>query len=394
MNRWTELVHFDPSPGDPLGPNATPIYQTATFAQPSADGCGRYDYTRSGNPTRSVLQERLAKLEGTQHAFAFTSGMAAISAVTRLLSAGDHLLAGSDLYGGTYRLLSKVLSRQGISVTHVDTTDLDKVRASFTDRTRLVLTESPTNPLQRITDLAALADICHARGAKLAIDNTLVSPWLQRPAEHGVDLVVHSATKHLSGHSDVMAGVVCTSDAEIAEAIGFIQNAEGAALAPFDSWLLLRGLQTLPLRLERQQSTAQKLAEFLAEHHEVRQVHYPGLSSHPGHALHRRQARGPGALISFETGDRALSQRVVEAASLFTISVSFGSLHSLISLPCRMSHASIPDAERTLPGDLVRISVGIEDPDDLIGDLDHAFRRAHCRDVRAVNLVERAAARN
>ena len=379
MDRWTELVHFNRCPEDPFGPNSTPIYQTATFAQPSADGFGSYDYSRSGNPTRSVLQERLAKLEGTDHAFAFTSGMAAISAVTRLLSAGDHLLAGSDLYGGTYRLLSKVLTRQGISVTHVDTTDLAAVRGAFTDRTRLVWTESPTNPLQRITDLSALADLSHAHGAKLAVDNTLVSPWLQRPTEHGVDLVVHSATKHLAGHSDVMAGVVCTSDSELADAIGFTQNAEGAALSPFDSWLVLRGLQTLPLRIERQQSTAQEIARFLDRHPDVTRVHYPGLSDHPGHTLHRRQARGSGALISFETGDRTLSQRIVEATSLFTVSVSFGCLHSLISLPCCMSHASIPDGERTLPSDLVRISIGIEDPGDLIGDLEHALRRANRR---------------
>ena len=379
MNRWTEIVHFDPAPGDPHAPNSTPIYQTATFAQPGATSFGRYDYSRSGNPTRDVLEQRVAKLEGTEHAFSFASGMAAITAVTRLLKAGDELLAGSDLYGGTYRLLSRVLPRQGIDVRQVDTTDLAAVERACSERTRLIWAESPTNPLQKITDLHGLSAVARRCGARLAVDNSLASPWLQQPAELGVDLIVHSATKHLAGHSDLSAGIVCTNDRDVADSIAFTQNAEGTALSPFDSWLLLRGLQTLPLRIERQQKSAVIVAQYLDNHPAVKRVHFPGLENHPGFDLHRRQARGPGARISFETGDRELSEHIVDAAKLFAVSVSFGSIHSLISLPCRMSHAAIPDGERGLADDLVRLSIGIESPDDLIADLSDAIRAAQRR---------------
>jgi len=376
MDRWTKLVHFNPCPDDPFVPNSTPIYQTATFAQPSATAFGQYDYSRTDNPTRAVLEAQLAELEGCAHAFAFASGMAAICAVTRLLSCGDHLLAGDDLYGGTYRMLSRLVTRQGIRVSHVDTTDLNAVGRAITPQTRMLLVESPTNPLQRITDLRALGDLAHESGALVVVDNTLVSPWLQQPLSLGADLVVHSATKHLAGHSDLTAGVVAVRNSRLADELAFTRNAEGTALAPFDSWLLLRGLQTLPLRLERQQASAGKLAEFLARSGSIQRVYYPGLPDHPGHDLHASQARGPGSLISFETGDVEISRRIVESTRLFTVSVSFGALHSLISLPCRMSHASIPDSERSLPPDLVRLSVGIEDPIDLAEDLDAAIRSA------------------
>ncbi len=373
MNRWTELVHYDPCPEDPFHPSSTPIYQTATFAQEEAAQCGRFDYSRSGNPTRAVLEERLARLEGASRAFAFGSGMAAIAALCRLLSAGDELIAGDDLYGGTYRLLNRLLVRQGVTVSHVDMSDLDAVESALGSRSRLLLAESPTNPLQRIVDIPQLSRAAHAHGALLAVDSTLVSPWLQQPLALGADLVIHSATKHLAGHSDLCAGVLAVNDPQLGDELAFIQNAVGSALSPFDSWLLLRGLQTLPLRLERAQQSADRIARFLASHEAVERVHYPGLEDHPGHALHKRQAHGAGSLISFEMGCARSAERVVNDTRLFTISVSFGGLRSLISLPRRMSHASITDFARTLPADLVRLSVGIEDPDDLIADLGRAL---------------------
>ncbi len=377
MHPSTELVHFDPAPGDPLRPTATPIYQTATFSQVDADGQGLYDYSRSGNPTRSVLQQQLARLEGGCAAFVFSSGMTALSTLTGLLEAGDHIVTGDDLYGGTYRLLDRVSRRHGLTSTAVDLTDLDAVRAALRSRTRLLLVETPTNPLQRISDLRGLAAICQAHGCLLAVDNSLLSPLLQKPLELGADLVVHSATKHLAGHSDVTAGVLAVKDPELATRLAFLQNAEGTALGPFDSWLLLRGLKTLSVRLERQQANARRVAAFLAAHQAIKRVHYPGLPGHPGAALHRSQAQGPGAVISFETGHLALSRQVVEATRLFSISVSFGNVCSFISLPCRMSHASIPAtvrAERALPEDLVRLSIGIEAAEDLLADLAQALR--------------------
>ncbi len=375
MNRWTELTTFQPNPGDPHQPNSTPIYQTATFAQDSTTALGRYDYSRSGNPTRDVLQAQIAKLEGVDHAFAFASGMAALTATTRLLSSGDHVIAGLDLYGGTHRLLSQLLSRQGIEISYVDTSCTASVAEAITEKTRLVLVETPTNPLQHIADIRALANIAHEAKAWLAVDNTLLSPWLQQPAKHGADIIIHSATKHLGGHSDVTAGAIATNDDELAKKFAFIQNAEGNALAPFDSWLLLRGLQTLPLRLERQQATATRLAAYLDEHRLVERVHYPGLTSHPGHELHFSQASGAGTVISFSTGDVSRSERILEKLDIFTIAVSFGSLHSLASLPCRMSHASIPDQHRHVQDDLIRLSIGIEDADDLIQALETALHR-------------------
>ncbi len=376
MNRWTQITTFQASPGDPHRPNSTPIYQTATFGQPSVNSLGRYDYSRSGNPTRDVLESQLAKLEGVAHGFAFASGMAALSATSRVLSCGQHLVAGIDLYGGTHRLLSQILSRQGIEVSFVDTSDVSAVDKAIKPNTKLVLIETPSNPLQHIADIPKLADLAHQAGAWLAVDNTLLSPWLQQPAQLGADLVIHSATKHLGGHSDVSAGAVTTDDPDLARTLAFIQNAEGTALSPFDSWLLLRGLQTLPLRIERQQASAGHVAAFLASHPQVKRVHYPGLATHPGRDLHFSQASGAGSVISFETGNVQLSERILSALQLFTISVSFGSLHSLASLPCRMSHASIPVESRHVGEDLIRLSIGIEDPGDLIASLQTAIQRA------------------
>jgi cystathionine beta-lyase len=378
----TQLARFHAAPDDPYAATATPLYQTATFAQESAVQTGAYDYTRSGNPTRSALEERLARLEGAARALAYGSGVAALAAVVRTVAsgaAGGQVLAGTDLYGGTYRLLSRLLEAEGIAVRYVDATDPEAVAAACGPRTRLLLVETPTNPLLQIVDLEALARLAHARGALLAVDNTLLSPYFQRPLRLGADLVVHSATKALAGHGDVTAGVVAVADPALGEELAFRRNAEGTALAPFEAWLLLRGLKTLAVRLDRQEENAIRIARFLARRPLVRQVHYPGLPNHPGRALHFTQATGCGPLVSFTTGSPERSRRIAEATEIFTLAVSFGSVGSLVSLPCRMSHASIPAevrATRELPDDLVRLSVGIEDAGDLEADLEQALAAA------------------
>ena len=360
---------------DRFGSISPPIYQTATFRQPTALDFGEYDYTRSGNPTRTLLEHQLAELEDGVHACAFASGMAAITAVTRLVESGGEIIAGNDSYGGTVRLLERI-RRHEVGVRYVDTTNLDSVRAALTGRTKLILIETPTNPLFHISDIRGLAQLTHEAGVLLAVDNSMLSPVLQQPLTLGADIVIHSATKFLCGHSDVTAGALVTRDPELHERIAFQQNAEGAGLSPFESWLLLRGLKTLALRVERQADSASRVARFLEKSKWITKVYYPGLTDHPGHELHRRQSGGDGGVLSFTTGDPAFSQRIVEATKLFTIAVSFGSVGSTISLPCRMSHASIPESRRDQlapPEHLVRLSVGIEDVDDLIDDLGQAL---------------------
>lgn len=371
----TRCVHSDQS-ADPYGAVSPPIYQTATFRQPTATEFAEYDYTRSGNPTRALVERQLAELEEGAYACAFGSGMAAITALTRLVDQGEEIIAGDDLYGGTVRMLEKILPRQGIAVRYVDTTDLRAVQAALTPQTRLVLIETPSNPLLRISDIRGLAEIARPAGVRLAVDNSMLSPCLQRPLTFGADLVIHSATKFLCGHSDVTAGAVITNDPALHERIAFQQNAEGAGLSPFESWLLLRGMKTLALRVERQNDSARKVAEFLELCGQVEKVYYPGFRKHPGRKIHRRQADGDGAVVTFTTGDEEFSKRIVEATKLFTIAVSFGSVGSTISLPYRMSHASIPHPLRQRlapPADLVRLSVGIEDANDLLEDLRQAL---------------------
>ena len=375
MKISTRCVQSDQSI-DPYGAIVPPIYQTATFRQPTASEFGEYDYTRSGNPTRALVERQLAALEEGAHACAFASGMAAITAMTRLVEDGEEIIAGDDLYGGTIRLLEKILPRQGITVRYVDTTDLGAVQAALTTQTRLILIETPSNPLLRISDIRGLAEIAHDNGVLLALDNSMMSPCYQRPLTLGADLVVHSATKFLCGHSDVMAGAVITNSPALHERIAFQQNAEGAGLSPFESWLLLRGMKTLALRVERQNGTARKVAQFLELSGKISKVYYPGFKNHPGHEIHRSQADGDGAVVTFTTGDEEFSKRIVEATKLFAIAVSFGSVGSTISLPYRMSHASIPETLKDRlapPADLVRLSIGIEDANDLLEDLQQAF---------------------
>ena len=355
---------------DAYGAIVPPIYQTATFEQPTATEFGEYDYTRSGNPTRTLLEQQLADLEDAGYASCFASGMAALTALTRIVRPGEEIVAGDDLYGGTVRLLDRIASHQNISVRYVDTTDADALRQSVTGRTRLILVETPSNPLFRISDIRELSLIAREARAYLAVDNSMLSPILQRPLNFGADIVVHSATKFLCGHSDVTAGALITNDPVLHKQFSFQQNAEGAGLSPFESWLLLRGLKTLALRVERQNASAERIARFLQTRTEVTQVFYPGGE------VHNKQAKGNGAVVSFTTGDDKLSSEIVESTRLFKIAVSFGSVSSTISLPCRMSHASIPSALRgrlAPPSDLVRLSVGIEDVDDLIEDLERAF---------------------
>eukprot|EP01065_Artemidia_motanka_P024068 TRINITY_DN2871_c0_g1_i1.p2 TRINITY_DN2871_c0_g1~~TRINITY_DN2871_c0_g1_i1.p2 ORF type:complete len:562 (+),score=221.21 TRINITY_DN2871_c0_g1_i1:69-1688(+) len=398
----TQVVIFDGCPNDPYHPSSMPIYQTATFVQPSICEFGPYDYTRSGNPTRTALEVLVAKLECAYSAFAFSTGMGALTAITQLFNSGDGIIACADLYGGMHRLLTQICQRFGFKLTFVDSTDIGAVERALVEQpsTKLVHIESPSNPLMRITDVRALAAVCHKNGTLLSVDSTMMSPYLWQPLTLGVDIVMHSGTKFLNGHSDTMVGVVCTKTKELSDRVAFIQNAEGTALAPFDCWLCLRGLKTLALRVERQQYNAMKVARFLMTIRQVQKLHYAGLhksgtqrdestcpltTTKAAHQLHMSQAKGGGSVMSFETGDVRLSQRFVDACQLFKLTVSFGSCNSLVEMPCLLSHASIPAEKRTLPADLVRLSVGIEDVTDLIHDLQRAFKYAAsgAKDVKA-----------
>ncbi|KAF6224971.1 hypothetical protein HO133_010166 [Letharia lupina] len=380
----TELVYTEGT--DQYNASSTPIYQSATFKQTSAGGEGaEYDYTRSGNPTRTHLERHLAKIMCAERALVVSSGMGALDVITRLLRPGDEVVTGDDLYGGTNRLLKYLATNGGIIVHHVDTTKPTSVQRVVGPKTAMVLLETPTNPLIKIVDIPTIANLAHEANpeALVAVDNTMLSPLLQNPLELGADIVYESGTKYLSGHHDLMAGVLAVNSSAIGDKLYFTINASGCGLAPFDSWLLMRGIKTLKVRMEQQQSNAQRIAEFLESH--GFKVRYPGLKSHPQYALHNSMARGAGAVLSFETGSIHVSERIVEAAKLWAISVSFGCVNSLISMPCRMSHASI-DAktrqERALPEDIIRLCVGIEDADDLIDDLSRALVLAG-----AVNLT-------
>ncbi|KAL0574237.1 cystathionine beta-lyase [Marasmius crinis-equi] len=363
----------NPDQKDQYGSSSVPIYQTATFKGVG----GEYDYSRSGNPTRSHLEHHIAKISSAGHAFAVSSGMAALDVILRLLKPGDEVIAGDDLYGGTNRLLAYLRTHGGVTVHHVDTTDPSSITPYINPtKTAMVLLESPTNPLLKVADLALISKEVKERApdAIVVVDNTMMSPYLQRPLEHGTDIVYDSATKYLSGHHDLMAGVITCNRDDIAKKIAFTINAAGNALTPFDSFLLLRGVKTLAVRLDRQQATASLVATYL--HSLGFKVHYPGLPSHPGREVHQRIADGNGAVLSFETGNKELSERIVGGTRLWGISVSFGCVNSLISMPCVMSHASIDPATRAargLPEDLIRLCVGIEDSADLLDDLEQAL---------------------
>lgn len=378
----TAIVGYNAAPNDPHRPTSMPIYQSSTFVQPSATEFQEYDYTRSGNPTRAALEILVAGMEGAHAAFAFTSGMSALACMTRLLKAGDEILCNADIYGGMYRLLTKVTTRQGVTVKFVESWNLDKVKAMMGPKTRIVHIESPSNPLMMVTDIRKLAEIVHAGGALLTVDNTILSPILMKPLELGADVVVHSATKFYGGHADVMSGFVCCRTKELAQQIYFHQNAEGTGLAPFDCWLVLRGVKTMSLRIERGMANACAVANFLSQQPLVKKVHYAGVPTVKGtdageqkrrYDLHMSQSKGAGVLLSFETGSVETSQRFVSAVKLFKITVSFGGCSSVIEMPSVLSHASIPLEEQHIPPDLIRISVGIEDIKDLLKDITQAL---------------------
>jgi cystathionine gamma-synthase len=368
----TQAIHAGQEPDPYTGAVTVPIYATSTYKQDGVGGLrGGYEYSRSGNPTRTALQEALAAIEGGTHGYAFASGLAAEDTTLRaLLRPGDHIVLPNDAYGGTYRLIARVFEPWGIEFTPAPLGDLDAVRAAIRPTTRVIWDETPTNPLLGISDIAALADIAHAAGAHLIVDNTFATPYLQRPLELGADVVVHSTTKYLGGHSDVVGGALITSDAEIAEKLGFHQNAMGAVAGPFDAWLVLRGLKTLGVRMDRHCANAERVVEFLAAHAEVRQIYYPGLPSHPGHEIAAKQMRGFGGMISFRLrGGEEAALSVCKRAALFTLGESLGGVESLIEHPGRMTHASVAGSALEVPADLVRLSVGIEDAEDLIADL-------------------------
>jgi cystathionine beta-lyase/cystathionine gamma-synthase len=372
----TLCLHAGQEPDPSTGAIITPIYQTSTYVQEALGRHKGFEYARTQNPTRAALEGNLAAIEGGAAAFAFASGMAAIGAVATLLRTGDHVIVSDNTYGGTYRLFDRVLSRYQLSFSYVDTSQLDEVERAFTAATRMMFVETPTNPIMQITDLAAVADLAHRHQARLVVDNTFASPCLQRPIEFGADLVVHSTTKYLNGHSDSVGGAVIAVRDDDIEWLRFVQNAEGAILGPFDAWLVLRGTKTLPIRMARHNENGLALARFLEEHPKVRHVYYPGLASHPHHALAARQMRGFGGMLSFETGSLEAARRVLNGVRLLALAESLGGVESLISHPATMTHASVPVDHRNALGitdGLVRISAGLEDIEDLQEDLSQAL---------------------
>ncbi len=369
----TRAIHDGQEPDPTTGAVVVPLHLTSTYKQDGVGGLrGGYEYSRSANPTRTALQEALASLEQGAAGLAFASGLAAEDALLRtVLDPGDHLVIPIDAYGGTFRLISKVLQRWGVEHTPVDLSDLDAVRAAFRPTTKLVWCETPTNPLLGIADIAALAQLAHEHGALLAVDNTFASPYLQQPLTLGADVVVHSTTKYLGGHSDVVGGALVAGTAELGERLAFHQNAMGAVAGPFDAWLVLRGIKTLGVRMDRHQANAAKVAEFLVEHPAVSTVLYPGLPTHPGHEVAAKQMSGFGGMLSFRlrAGEEA-ALAVCERAQVFTLAESLGGVESLVEHPHRMTHASVAGSALEVPADLVRLSVGIEDQDDLLADLE------------------------
>ena len=373
MRFETRAIHAGQEPEAAYGAVNVPIYQTSTYAQPKVGEPKRFDYARGGNPTREALQEAIASLEGGRHGMAFASGLAAETTLLLTLSPGDHVLLGDDVYGGTYRLIARVLSGWGVAFDVVDLSDLDAARSSVRDTTRLVWIETPTNPLLKIVDVAAVSEIARTAGARTVVDNTFATPYLQRPLEMGADIVVHSVTKYLGGHSDLISGIVVTDDDGLADRLRFLQNAVGAVPGPMDCYLALRGVKTLAIRMRAHCEGARRVAAFLAEHPRVTRVHYPGLEDHPGHALAARQMLDFGGMVSFEmaSGDEAIA--IAERTRLFFLAESLGGVESLIEVPAPMTHASVADSPLAVPAALVRLSVGIEHPDDLIADLASAL---------------------
>lgn len=376
MKPKTKMIHAGIT-GDPLTGSVTvPIYQTSTYKQEAVGKTKGYDYSRTANPTRHALEELIKELEFGKAGFAFGSGMAAISSVLMLLNSGDHVIVTDDVYGGTFRVIDKVFKRLGLSATFVNTSDQQAIEAAITEQTKAIYLETPTNPLLKITDIRETAALAHRKGLLLIVDNTFATPYWQHPLQLGADIVLHSATKYIGGHSDVVGGLVAVATEDLADQVGFIQNSVGAVPGPQDAWLLIRGVRTLALRMEQIEKNARRIADFLSNHPNVDTVYYPGLSSHPGHELAKRQTEGFGGMISFDAGSREAADKVLQKTRYFTLAESLGAVESLISIPAQMTHASIPKERREALGitdGLIRLSIGIEDGDDLIEDLRQAL---------------------
>lgn len=393
--RFDTIAIHAGQPDDPLtGSVTTPIYQTTTFAQPELAGEPEFCYTRTGNPTRSALEKNLAALEGARYGLAFASGMAAVNALLNTLSSGDHVVASRNLYGGCYRIFTKIFSRFGVQFTLVDTTDPENVRIALRRETKLLWLETPSNPLLQVTDVAACAELAKEQGIRVVVDNTFATPLRQKPLELGADIVLHSTTKYIGGHCDVLGGALITNDPAIHEELAFVQNACGAVPSPQDCFLLLRGIKTLALRVERHIKSAQRLAEWLESHDAVERVFYPGLPSHPQYDISQRQSQGGGAIVSFEVrGGFEAVRRFVPRLRLWVLAESLGGVKSLLCHPPTMTHAAVEPTERERVGihdGLIRLSVGLEDVADLIDDLDIALRAAQSQETSAT-LVERVA---
>jgi cystathionine gamma-lyase len=373
----TRAIHAGQRPDPTTGAIMTPVYQTSTYVQPELGRHLGYEYARTQNPTREALEANVASLENGRHGLAFASGLAAIDTITKLFSAGDHIVSGEGVYGGSYRLFAKIVARQGIEFTFVDSEDLDQIRDAIRPNTRLVHVETPTNPMMRLTDLAAAAAIAHEAGAILSVDNTFASPYNQRPLELGADIVVHSTTKYINGHSDMVGGLVIVNDDDLHERLRFLQNAAGAVPGPWDCWLALRGTKTLHLRMRAHNENGSLVAEWLEGQSGIERVYYPGLSSHPQHELATRQMSGFTGMISIELGSVERAKRFVESVRVFSLAESLGGVESLIGHPAMMTHASVPADRRQRMGlteGLVRLSCGVEDVEDLIEDLERALR--------------------
>ncbi|KML07247.1 bifunctional cystathionine gamma-lyase/homocysteine desulfhydrase [Rossellomorea marisflavi] len=378
MKKKTKLIHGG-IPTDPqTGAVSTPIYQVSTYKQDEVGKHKGFEYSRSGNPTRHALEELIKDLEGGERGFAFGSGMAAITAVMMMFNSGDHVVLTDDVYGGTYRVMTKVLNRLGIESTFVDSSNPSSIEEAIRENTKAVYIETPTNPLLKITDIKAAAALAKKHGLLTVVDNTFSTPYWQNPLALGADIVLHSATKYLGGHSDVVAGLVVVNSAQLAEELFFVQNSTGGVLGPQDSWLLIRGIKTLGLRMEEHEVNTKKIVDFLLQHPKVSKVYYPGLESHPNHEIAKAQASGFGGMVSFDVGSEANADRLLTNTKYFTLAESLGAVESLISVPARMTHASIPKDRRDELGitdGLVRISVGLEDVEDLIEDIDQALSK-------------------
>ena len=378
MKFSTKAIHIGQDPDPATGSVTVPVYLTATYYQPEPGREGKYVYSRTGNPTRDALERNLAALEGGRFGLAFSSGMAATTTVLMLLRKGDHVIAGDDVYGGTYRLFEEVLRNYGLQFSYVDARDSEKVEKAVRKNTRMVWVETPTNPLMKIIDIRAMAKIARKAKAMLVVDNTFMSPYFQNPLQHGADIVVHSTTKYLGGHSDLIGGAAITSNPEIYQRLKFLQNAVGAVPGPLDAWLVLRGVKTLALRMERHDQNARRIAEFLSKQPKVERVYYPGLTDHPQRKVVEKQMRGYGGMISFELkSGMGPCKKLLKKLHIFTVAESLGGVESLIEHPASMTHASVPRTtrlERGITDSLIRISVGIEDVEDLLKDLETGFR--------------------